>query len=159
MSLDPVEIRDLTEDSLEDELTMSTIRDVMLMDPTSLSIFSGLVKQLPSFQQRKPKIHLARNLSQNNARQLRQLGLDVVLQGQEVEEQPLMMSSAKHRQQGVGKIRAAYDSWYPYFYLDPATGEPAGIFYQVVSDIAGRLNLSLELVPNIQPGVWGIQVG
>ncbi len=54
-------------------------------------------------------------------------------------------------------VRVVHDTWSPFFFVDPSTGDFDGIFYQVVMQIASRLNLSLEFVPNAEPGKWGVK--
>ncbi len=53
-------------------------------------------------------------------------------------------------------VRVVYDSWRPAFYFEERGSEIVfdGLFYQVITIVAQRLNLTLEFVPN-ETGSWG----
>jgi len=51
-------------------------------------------------------------------------------------------------------VRAAIDSWPPFF-MKTKNESLDGIFFEVFKSIADALNVRVEFVENVDPGVWG----
>ncbi len=53
-------------------------------------------------------------------------------------------------------LRVAYDIWRPFFF-ENSLGSFDGILYRVAMMIATRLNLTIQFVPNANPGIWALR--
>ncbi len=69
----------------------------------------------------------------------------------------LLITECPEKSLSGSTIRVAYDFWYPITYKDK-DGDIVGFHHDVVKIIAQRLNLTIEMIYNDQPGVWGNKV-
>src|SRR4051812_116596 len=53
----------------------------------------------------------------------------------------------------TGEIRCAYEPYAPALMKDPNTGEFSGIFYEIMTEVARRLNVKMNWVEEVGYGV------